>query len=415
MKWPFAPLALACVLASLPAVPEDLQGALSSSPDGVSAAQHASPSDAPRRDRPRSQPMADRGIGGTGIAPVDQLQDRGIGGTGIVGVITGFGSIWVNGLEVELDRATRIQVGERIGTDAALRIGQRAIVEADRANGRLQARSVIIRFEVSGPIEEVGRQGTALRVAGQTVDITRAVGRKDAWKVGDWVSVSGLGRPDGTVLASRLDRRAPGHVTVRGRVEGVPGAARIGQLPLWPHDGLVVVPGQYVEVTGRYQRGVLMADTLSEDTVAADPTERFAVGTRRFSIESYASTVGRQIELASGIRIDAAPAVLRRIGTDPRRAVIEIERRPDGSLFAARTVHEMGSQAGGGRDEQSRDDDGWGHDGWGAEEGGWGADTDDGSSGYGGSPDGVDGGPDDGGDGPDGGDGSDGGADHDTE
>lgn len=47
-----------------------------------------------------------RGIGGTGIKPESGgiggtgIQANGIGGTGIVGVITGFGSICVNNLEV---------------------------------------------------------------------------------------------------------------------------------------------------------------------------------------------------------------------------------------------------------------------------------------------------------------------------
>ncbi len=46
-------------------------------------------------------PASDRGIGGTGApASGPVISDRGIGGTGIVGVVTGFGSVFVNGLEV---------------------------------------------------------------------------------------------------------------------------------------------------------------------------------------------------------------------------------------------------------------------------------------------------------------------------
>ena len=56
--------------------------------------------------RPDVSPLfADRGIGGTGapaaLSAASRTADRGIGGTGIIGVVTGFGSIFVNGLEIQ--------------------------------------------------------------------------------------------------------------------------------------------------------------------------------------------------------------------------------------------------------------------------------------------------------------------------
>src|SRR5690242_7593094 len=58
------------------------------------------------------------GIGGTGVTPTGTLIRRaqvsprgrgdGIGGTGVVGTISGFGSIIVNGLELEFSRNTNV-------------------------------------------------------------------------------------------------------------------------------------------------------------------------------------------------------------------------------------------------------------------------------------------------------------------
>jgi hypothetical protein len=51
----------------------------------------------------KSERPANGGVGGTG------LQAGGVGGTGIVGTITGFGSVCVNGLEVEYDHSTPVR------------------------------------------------------------------------------------------------------------------------------------------------------------------------------------------------------------------------------------------------------------------------------------------------------------------
>src|SRR4051812_13043523 len=48
------------------------------------------------------------GLGGTGIKTANNNRGDGLGGTGIVGTITGFGSIIVNGLELEFDRQTNV-------------------------------------------------------------------------------------------------------------------------------------------------------------------------------------------------------------------------------------------------------------------------------------------------------------------
>jgi hypothetical protein len=302
--------------------------------------------------------LADRGVGGTGIRP----EDRGIGGTGIVGVITGFGSVWVNGLEVELDAATPVRIGDQRGSNAGLRIGQRAVIEAVHAGKTLQAKAITIRYEVSGPIEIADLARGSLRVAGQTVTIAAAAGKDDGWKAGDWVDVSGIINPAGEIIATRLDRRLPGRVTIHGLLSGSAALPRIGQLPLRPVDGLTAVPGEYVEATGQYVRGLLVAETLSEDTLAVDPAGRFGGGTRRLSLDTYVRVVDHQLQLGQDLQVNASPGLIRSIGSETRRAVVNVERKADGSLFATR-VYEPGSNRGGRDDgEGARSTDGDDHD-----------------------------------------------------
>ena len=134
---------------------------------------------AARRAACRSDPagapvaIADRGIGGTGAPPSTQLADRGIGGTGIVGVITGFASVCLGGVEVALGQDAPIEAGRKVPQHPAiLRAGQVAAVEAGGGPTALAARRITVRHEVIGPVERVETDGAGhrvLTVAGQRV------------------------------------------------------------------------------------------------------------------------------------------------------------------------------------------------------------------------------------------------------
>lgn len=281
---------------------------------------------------PMKTAVADRGIGGTGIAPVRLTEDRGMGGTGIVGVITGFGSIWVNGIEVEFDPATPVRIDGSSTRGDSLRVGQVAVITATGSGSRLDARSITIRHEVSGPVEAVESNGTVLRVAGQRVTFAGQVwGDATTPKVGDWVAVSGLPGPDGGVVATRIDRREPGRVTVHGPLSGTVGAPRIGTLALRSALGAGI--GQQVTVSGRYADGVLTPDAVSRDAVAADPSGWFGRSVNRLVIESYASAGQGGLRWGRGLSAPVAGS-FGALGTQPQRAIIEFSRQPDGALEA---------------------------------------------------------------------------------
>ena len=82
------------------------------------------------------------GLGGTGISAktlASNPRGDGLGGTGIVGTISGFGSIIVNGLELQFDRNTAVGSDGRPAALDELRVGQVIEGVAHRKDGRIVA------------------------------------------------------------------------------------------------------------------------------------------------------------------------------------------------------------------------------------------------------------------------------------
>jgi len=150
------------------------------------------------------------GSGGTGL---EGREGSGTGGTGVFGTVTGFGSICINELEVEYDDRTRVeQDGQQVST-SELRVGQ-VVHLRTRGSDELRAHSITIETALAGPVEQVDRSSGRMVVMGQSVRMrpdTRVFDRAQNLEVvskGDRISISGLRSPDGTVVASRIDRQA---------------------------------------------------------------------------------------------------------------------------------------------------------------------------------------------------------------
>src|ERR1700744_2787708 len=64
----------------------------------------------PNAQRAALDPRDGDGLGGTGVTSASRVAATGdgIGGTGIIGTISGFGSIIVNGLELQFDHTTSV-------------------------------------------------------------------------------------------------------------------------------------------------------------------------------------------------------------------------------------------------------------------------------------------------------------------
>jgi hypothetical protein len=272
-------------------------------------------------------------LGGTGVSAGDlQTAERGLGGTGIVGVITGFASICINDVEVAYDTETPVFIDGRQATVDQLRAGQ--VVAIDSAgHEELRARKVSIIYQVSGRIDalpnssDYGVSGQHIRPAESAKLPTDAPLRP-----GDWVNVSGFRSQDGTISVTRIDRRAPGSVMVRGRLRGDPGNYRIGDLPVRLPPGADVAAGQWVVAEGSYDNnGVLVAGAINPDLVASDPTALFTPNITRFLIQGYAESINGRIVSGSGWSVPTAPQPGVGISTG-RLSVIDLQRAPDGTL-----------------------------------------------------------------------------------
>jgi len=88
--------------------------------------------------------------GGSGLLTA---ANSGIGGTGVVssGPITGFGSIFVNGVEYQTDSAA-VEFDDASGSVTELKLGMRVKVEAIENRGIFNATKVLFDYEVKGPV-----------------------------------------------------------------------------------------------------------------------------------------------------------------------------------------------------------------------------------------------------------------------
>lgn len=266
---------------------------------------------APEQRVAMAGPQKGDGLGGTGIVG-PQTPGDGIGGTGILGTITGFGSIIVNGLELEYDRGTAVETDGRPAALEELKIGQVVLGSARMKDGKLYLDRLEMQNAVSGPIESINHDAGTLVVLGQTVR-TNMAGDKAALEsfktltVGDMVSIAGLRQPDGTIVATRIDQQPEdGRIIVRGIARNVTSTSvTVGNLPIpLSKDTTVkpVVEGGRVFVSGRMINGQFVADVI----VGSAPLP-FETPVKDVSIEAYApaSAPGAGLTV-EGIAVDGA-------------------------------------------------------------------------------------------------------------
>lgn len=290
----------------------------------------------------------DRGIGGTGMIPSDTDGDRGIGGTGMMGRIRGFGSIIVNGVHVNYAPDVPVRIDGQPHAVADLKIGQVVRVVAGTHDGMLTTRQIDVASEVVGPVETTSR--TTLKVLGQTVSL-EALRTSDLWRHGERVAVFGLRRPDGTIVASLIERRDWGPDRVAGRlVKSGNGNLRIGTLSLTGVDpGLV---GARAVFEGSYANGTLRV------TGAARERDLLGASVRRFSIEAYVERTQNGLRLGSGLAVAGstssplpvgsyAPAVVTMVSDQRGRLGIEslsLEGKPTQSSGSRQGLDMGGSR-----------------------------------------------------------------------
>jgi len=233
-----------------------------------------------------------RGIGGTGVVAQRDArpEERGLGGTGIIGVVTGFGSICVNGLEVEMAAGTAVTIEGLPASQGDIRLGQLVAVEAYADGPGLTAARVNVAIAVAGPVSEVAADRSRLTVAGQSVLATGFGGSADIRTVspGDWVVVSGLRRADDSIAGSsivKLPERGR-EVFVSGTARTNTGASEIGSLvvaaPLTAGDTATV-------------RGPLTGNVLEARAVNVTTGSPFSRPMGNVSVQAYGQNLSTEL------------------------------------------------------------------------------------------------------------------------
>lgn len=235
------------------------------------------------------------GIGGTGTPAAGE---GGIGGTGapvadgsavgIVGVISGFASVCVNGIEVHFEQGTPVSENGEPSASEKLAVGQVVSIDATSSAKGLHARSIMVLNVLEGPITRLPKGGKAIQVLGQTVAITpgtRIGGSGLA--VGQMVKVSGLNGANGALFATRI-QPAPDlkHVSVLGAVVHATIHGVALSAPIASSSALV--------------KGTWTGNELVPTTVAADPTYRFKGTASRIVLEGLVQESNGRGTIRSG-------------------------------------------------------------------------------------------------------------------
>lgn len=261
---------------------------------GLAHGLHASADDSICSTASLVNPAAEGGIGGTG-APTEHkgiggtgapVANGGFGGTGdtvkantllpqhiagdvvVIGVITGFASICVNGVEVHYDNLTPIYDNGQQAKLADLAVGKTVMLKADRTAGRLVAKAVGMFHAVAGPVDHIDLKRGQMQVLGQVVRLNpQSMQRAKELLPGTQVRISGHRMDSGEVMATRIDKD-----------KGTSAASTLGMVMQVYADGFSVnntrvsvtdkqqltniKAGTEVHVSGQVGKGVLMARSV---------------------------------------------------------------------------------------------------------------------------------------------------------
>jgi hypothetical protein len=174
-------------------------------------------------------------LGSCGSGGADSVAGGGTGGTGTVSVgpISDLGSIFVNGIEFDISKAS-VDVNGSQAAGGMLQRGMVVTVDGTvNADGRTGvANSVVYDDNVQGPISAIDQASGTFTVLGQTIHTDSETlfatggpspGLADL-SLGDFVEVSGLPTADGSIHATRISLPAAGdQVQITGPVSGAMG------------------------------------------------------------------------------------------------------------------------------------------------------------------------------------------------
>jgi hypothetical protein len=301
------------------------------------------------------------GGGGGGSKQPDGI-DRG-GRTIARGPITGFGSVWVNGVEYSTTGAT-ITVDDNPGTESDLRVGQFVRVEGTVAASGTTGTATRVTYadDVEGPVQSIDVANGRIVVVGQVVqtgfgtsfDSSIQPNDVSGLAVGDRVEVSGAVNSAGVVEATRVERKTgAGSVEVKGLVSGVDTAARrfsvnaqvvdYGTAMLSGFPSGQPANGDLVEVKGSIGGGSVLVATSVERESSSSPGSVDDKADYEGLITRFVSATDFDVE---GQRVTTTASTTYQGGTAANLALdayVEVEGRFDatGRIVATRIEFEQ--------------------------------------------------------------------------
>lgn len=171
------------------------------------------------------------GCGGSGSGGGGALTGPSSGSSNTIsyGAITGFGSIFVNGVEFFLSPNVQVFLDDALLSEADLRKGMLVKVDGSVNNGSPTGSAITVIFNdlVEGPITQINLNDNSLTILGKTVFVDANTIIKDYvsdrfddaddninpplklsdLKINDYVEVSGMITSNGQILASRIERK----------------------------------------------------------------------------------------------------------------------------------------------------------------------------------------------------------------
>ncbi len=194
----------------------------------------------------------------------------GIGGTGVyAGVVSGFGSVWVNGIEFDTTGAA-ITVNGNNTTEANLKVGMKVNIKVENN----KVKTIAYESEIKGTIDinSVDTVNNKLTVLGQAIfvdstTIFDGVADIAGLNAGDMVEVSGFFDAAGNLHATLVEKQQTiGQVKVKGTISNLNTATfTINSLTV-NYSGVLNPPsiadGSFVEVKGDIVGTTLIAITL---------------------------------------------------------------------------------------------------------------------------------------------------------
>ena len=218
---------------------------------------------------------------------------------GVAGIIDGFGSVCLVGLEVGLLPGTTVATDGTPAGVGDLRVGQQAVLAAAWAGGRPVTDHLLIRHVVIGPIDRTDGDGQLI-VAGQTVRLAPAAWVDAPLRLGQWIAVSGLRTPSGDIVATRIDTAAGPDVLLHGRLDGTAARPLIGRLPVTLSGGKVPI-GSNVVLRGVETGGRLEVTNLTPDLLTDDPAALFGGQVHHFLIQTLTGSGGHAASFNPGM------------------------------------------------------------------------------------------------------------------